>query len=459
MRASREKELLFKSKESDMTEGNILQHLWRFAVPLVLGNLFQQLYNTVDVWVLGNFATDEAFSAVGTVTPIINTFIGGFTGLASGAGAVISQYFGAKNDEKVRNTVCTALLLTILLSAIFMFAGVNLTPTMLRIAKTPEDVFPESQTYLTIYFAGVAGLLFYNMGAAILRAVGNSVRPFMNLVIAAAINVALDLLLVIHFHMGVWGVAYATIFAQGVSALLTIAAILREESSVKVSLKHICFDYKCLKRILSYGFPACVQMSVVCFSNVFIQSYINQFGKQVMGGWTAYHKMDQLIFLPMQSLSISAATFTGQNLGIGNEQRAREGTMTAVLMCVGITGGLSVVVAIFAPVLSGFFNSNPEIISYGTLLMRWLTPFYFLNGVQQVFVGALRGAGKTKVPMLILLGNFVLFRQAYLFFVSRVANRLIPLAMGYPVSWLLCSIIIIYYYRHTDITNVVNTLS
>lgn len=207
------------------------------------------------------------------VTPIINTFIGGFTGLASGAGAVISQYFGAKNDEKVRNTVCTALLLTILLSAIFTFDGVNLTPTMLRIAKTPEDVFPESRTYLTIYFAGVAGLLFYNMSAAILRAVGNSVRPFMNLVIAAAINVALDLLLVIHFHMGVRGVAYATIFAQGVSALLTIAAILREESSVKVSLKHICFDYKCLKRILSYGFPACVQMSVVCFSNVFIQSY------------------------------------------------------------------------------------------------------------------------------------------------------------------------------------------
>ena len=267
-----------------MTQGSVFFHLLYFALPLLAGNLFQQFYNTVDIWVVGNYVSDEAFSAVGTVTPIINMLIGSFMGLASGAGVVISQYYGAKKFDKVQEAVHTAIAMTVILTILFSIIGVAMTPTMLRFMKTPDEVFGESSTYLTIYFSGMVGLLFYNMGSGILRAVGDSRRPFYYLVASATINIVLDLVFVVKFHMGVAGVAYATIIAQGISAILTLITLLRTSSCVHLELQKIRIHLSILRQIIHVGIPAALQMAVTAFSNVFVQSYINQFGSDAMGG-------------------------------------------------------------------------------------------------------------------------------------------------------------------------------
>ena len=314
----------------DMTQGSTTRHLINFALPLLAGNLFQQLYNMVDTWVVGNFVSNEAFSAVGTVTPIINTLIGFFLGMSSGAGVVISQYYGAHRPEKVHEAVHTAMLLTIVMGVVFTGVGIAMTPLMLELMKTPAEVAPDQTVYLTIYFAGIMGLLLYNMGSGILRAVGDSRRPFYFLLVSAGMNTALDLLFVLKFGMGVEGVAYATIIAQAVSAVLTIAVLMRYDGSVKLSLRKLRIHWDMLKKIVAVGIPAALQMAITAFSNVFVQGYINHFGADCMSGWTAYTKIDQLVILPVQSLSMASTTFVGQNLGVGNVARAKGGVRRAL---------------------------------------------------------------------------------------------------------------------------------
>lgn len=442
-----------KRHDVDMTQGSVFLHLLYFALPLLAGNVFQQFYNTVDIWVVGNYVSDEAFSAVGTVTPIINMLIGSFMGLASGAGVVISQYYGAKKFDKVQEAVHTAIAMTVILTVLFSIIGVAMTPTMLHFMKTPDEVFGESSTYLTIYFSGMAGLLFYNMGSGILRAVGDSKRPFYYLVASATINIVLDLVFVIKFHMGVAGVAYATIIAQGISATLTLITLLRTSSCVHLELKKIRIHLPILRQIIHVGIPAALQMAVTAFSNVFVQSYINQFGSDAMGGWTAYTKIDQLIFLPMQSLALSATTFVGQNLGNGQAERAKKGVRTSFLMAVCVTIVVSTGVILAAPHLVIIFNDKPEVVEYGALFLRRLTPFYVLCCVNQIYSGALRGAGNSRVPMIIMLSSFVVFRQCYLYVVSNfISNTILPLAMGYPAGWLVCSTMTLIYYHKVHLT-------
>ena len=443
-----------KRHDVDMTEGSVFLHLLYFALPLLAGNIFQQLYNTVDTWVVGNYVSDAAFSAVGTVAPIVNMLIGTFLGLSSGAGVVVSQYYGAKKYDKVRDTVSTSILLTLILAVAFTVIGIFMTPTMLRLMKTPDNVFPESSAYLTIYFAGMAGLMFYNMGAGILRAVGDSRRPFYYLVATAVINTVLDLVFAIVFHLGVQGVAYATIIAQAISAVLTIATLLRTDSCVRLEPRRLKLHLGILKQILWVGIPAALQMAITAFSNVFVQSYINQFGADCMGGWTAYTKVDQLIFLPMQSLALAGTTFVGQNLGSGQTDRAKKGVRTSLLMAMAVTVVITVGVVAAAPWLVVFFNDNPEVVSYGTLFLRYLTPFYVICCVNQVYFGAMRGAGNSRIPMLIMLGSFVLFRQLYLFVVSNyISNTILPLAMGYPAGWLVCSVCAVTYYHFVHLND------
>jgi len=432
----------------DMTHGSVFFHLLYFALPLLAGNLFQQFYNTVDAWVVGNFVSNEAFSAVGTVTSIINTLIGFFGGLASGAGVVISQYYGARKFDKVEQAVHTSIALTLVLSVAFSLLGVAMTPTMLRFMKTPAEVFGESSAYLTIYFAGMAGLLFYNMGAGILRAVGDSKRPFYYLVTAAILNTILDLVFVIWFKMGVRGVAYATIIAQGVSALLTLATLMRTSSCVRVTLSRVRLHGRMLKRIIQVGIPAALQLSITAFSNVFVQSYINQFGADAMGGWTAYTKIDQFIILPIQSLSLACTTFVGQNLGRGQSERAHDGVRTSLWMSTAVTVFICVVVLLTAPSLVVFFNDKPEVLEYGTLFLRRMIPLFVLCCPNQIYAAALRGAGDSKTPMYMMLFSFVVFRQVYLFVMSNyISNTIIPLAMGYPVGWAVCSLLLVVYYH------------
>ena len=442
-----------KRHEADMTEGSVVRHLLRFAFPLLIGNLFQQLYNTVDTWVVGNYVSNEAFSAVGTVTPIINMLIGFFLGLSSGAGVVISQYYGAKRYDKVHDTVHTAIVMTLLLGVLFTGVGIAIIPPMLRFMKTPAEVFPESAAYLTIYFAGILGLMLYNICSGILRAIGDSRRPFYFLVVSAVLNIILDLAFVLGLHLGVEGVAYATILSQGVSAVLVLVTLMRSQTCIQLKLRDLRLHREMLSKIIQVGIPAAIQMAVTSFSNVFVQSYINHFGADCMSGWTAYAKIDQFMFLPMQTLALAATTFVGQNLGRNKVARARKGVRTAFLMAAALTVAIMGIVMGFAPYLVYFFNQKAEVIAYGTMFLRFISPFYVLCCVNQVYSGALRGAGNSRVPMVIMLVSFVLFRQCYLFVMANfIANEILPIAMGYPAGWFVCSALTLLYYRSVDLS-------
>ena len=443
-----------KGHEVDMTQGNVVHHLIAFALPLLAGNIFQQLYNTVDTWVVGNYVSNEAFSAVGTVSPIINTLIGFFTGLASGAGVVISQYYGAKQPDKVRDAVHTSIVMTLILGVVLSLFGIAITPTMLHFMNTPAEVFPESRSYLTIYFGGMMGLMLYNMGSGILRAVGDSKRPFYFLVVSAVLNIILDLTFVLAFHMGVEGVAYATIISQGVSAVLVLLTLAREKNWIRLQLRYLRIQISILWKIIRVGIPAALQLAVTSFSNVFVQSYINFFGADYMSGWTAYTKIDQLMVLPMQSLALASTTFVGQNLGINQVDRAKKGTRTACLMAILITIAVLSVVIPTAPYLVAFFNQKPTVIQAGTLFLRCLSPFYVLCCINQVYSAALRGAGNSRTPMILMLFSFVLFRQCYLFLMANfISNTVLPIALGYPAGWLVCSTLTLLYYRRVDLSH------
>lgn len=450
--SSQQSPRLSKQRDVDMTHGNINGHIIRFAIPLLLGNLFQQLYNTVDTWVVGNYVSNEAFSAVGAVAPIINMLIGAFMGLSSGAGVVISQYYGAGRSDKVQESVHTATTMTAILCVVFTALGLFITPYMLRFMDLHEKAAAEATTYLNIYFSGVSGLMFYNIGSGILRAIGDSRRPFYFLVICALLNTVLDLLFVIKFEMGVDGVALATILSQIVSAILVIITLLRTNSCVKLRPSKLRLHLPILKKVLLVGIPAALQMAITAFSNVFVQSYIAYFdlgmpSSDYMSGWTAYLKIDQLLFLPMQSISLATTTFVGQNLGKGQLERAKQGVSRSLLISMSATAIMMIPVLVFAPRIVGFLNSKPEVVANGTLFLHWLTPFYLLCCFNQIYASALRGAGNSKASMFIMVSSFVAFRQLYLFVMSRVCNEVIPIALSYPAGWLLCSLLTAIYYH------------
>ena len=427
-----------------MTKGAILPQILLFALPLILGQLFQQLYNTFDTWCVGNFVGKNSFSAVGTVGSITNMLIGFAGGFSTGAGVVISQYYGSGDKENVRKSVHTFILFMFILSIALSLLGVALTPFLIKIIKAPPEVAKEEYIYLTIYFSGISGLLLYNMGSAIFRAVGNSKLPFIFLVVSACLNIIMDLVFVIVLKMGTSGVAMATIISQAISALLVLGALKITQSQVSFKFRELKINWKILSRIIFIGLPSAIQMAVTAFSNVFVQSYINQFGADVMGGWTAYNKVDQIIFLPMQCMGLAAMTFVGQNYGAGNIKRAKRGADISLLSALTSTLILVVPVITLAPhVVTFFINGEDEVIKYGTLFLRMLSPFYLLCCFNQVYSNALRGIGRSKEPMYVMLFSFVVARQIYLFVVSRfISNTIIPIAFGYPFGWLLCSTII-----------------
>ena len=430
-----------------MTEGNIWRHLVWFALPLLIGNVFQQFYNTVDSIIVGNFVGKEALAAVGSSDPVINTIIGFFSGMATGAGVVISQYFGARNDKNVHEAVHTTILMTFILSILFTVLGVLMVPPLLRMMGTPDDVFDSASTYLRIYFAGVIGLMFYNMGAGILRAVGDSKRPLYFLIFSAILNVLLDLLFVVVFRAGVAGVAYATIISQALSAVLILLTLTRETAAYRIVWKEIRLNKLMLGKIFRIGLPSALQMGITSFSNVFVQSYINGFGSACMAGWSSYGKIDKFCMLPIQSISLSVTTFVGQNLGAGQLKRAKKGSSIAFFLSIAVSVLMMIPIIIFAPSLVKLFNQEPDVVGYGTLFLRILIPFYLCCCANQVYAGSLRGAGDTKAPMLIMMGSFIVFRQVYLFIASRLTDSVTWIALGYPFGWLVCSVLIYLYYH------------
>ena len=338
----------------------------------------------VDTWVVGKFVSNEAYAAVGTVGPVVNMLIGFFMGLSAGAGVVISQYYGAKRYEDVQKTVHTALTMTVILGLIFTGIGLTMTPFMLRLMKTPENVLPQSTAYLTIYFSGILGLLLYNIGSGILRAVGDSQRPFYFLVVCAVMNTVLDLVFVLVLDMGVQGVALATILSQATSAVLILITLLRTQECIKLYPGKLGIHWDILKKIFRVGIPAAIQMAITSFSNIFVQSYINFFGDNCMSGWTTYAKVDAVLFLPMQSIALASTTFVGQNLGCNQVERAKKGVRTALAMAVTSTIILMIPIVLFAEPVVAFFNAKPEVVEYGSMLLRYITPFYVVCCFNQI---------------------------------------------------------------------------
>lgn len=440
------------SKAKRMTEGSIFKCLLYFALPLMVGNFFQQLYNTVDSIIVGNFVGKEALAAIGSVDSIINTYIGFFVGLSAGAGVVISQYYGASDDENVHKAVHTTIAITLIMAIGTTIISLFTTDIFLRISRVPSDVWPEAETYLGIYFLGLVGLLIYNMGSGILRAVGDSKHPLYFLIFSALSNTVLDIIFVANLRLGVAGAAYATIISQALSALLVLYTLIKTKDCYKISFRKIRIYPKLLKQIFRIGLPTALQMMVTAFSNVFVQSYINSFGSAAMAGYSSYNKIDKVCLLPLQSIGLAITTFMGQNIGAGNSERAIKGVKTATRMNVVTAIVLLTFLWVVAPYLIYIFNQDEEVIHYGTIFLRTMSPFFLCVAYNQIHNGALKGAGNTKIPMIIMMSCFIVFRQIYLFVISRVINTPIAIALGYPLGWLLCTIILSIYYKKVDIT-------
>ena len=436
-----------RSSAKDMTTGNISLLLIQFAVPMIIGNLFQMMYNTVDSLVVGNFVGKEALAAVGATTMIINMLVFFFNGVSTGAGVVISRYYGAKENDSLHVAVETTIFVTFVCGVLFTFIGIWMVEPMLRFMSTPEDVMDAAREYLTIYFAGISGLLVYNMGSGILRAVGDTRRPLLFLILTSVVNAVLDLLFVIAFHAGVAGVAYATIIAQFISAAMILVLLSRTKDVYHLSWRDLKCDPIMLRQIFQIGLPAGIQSVITAFSNVFVQSYVNYFGSACMAGWSCYNKLDTFIMLPMQSMAMAATTFVGQNVGAGKVERVNRGTVQSILLTVGITSVIAALLFVFAAPVNGIFTDDTEVIRYGALFLRANVFFMLFNCVNHTLAGALRGRGDSTGPMVIMLLNFVAVRQLYLFIVTRfIRNTALLVGFSYPVGWTACCIVEVVYF-------------
>ena len=437
-----------RHKDADMTQGVIWKQLLEFSLPMMLGMLFQQFYNTVDTIVVGQFVGKEALAAVGSTGSIINMLVGLANGLAMGATVTISQCYGAHDYKKLHDAVQTTVVLTFIMCVVASVAGVFLVSPMLHFMDTPADVFDSAKQYLTIYFAGITGLLIYNMGSGILRAVGDSTRPLYFLVTSALLNIIFDLVFVLGLKMGVSGVAWATVLAQCISAVLVLYSLSHSDAPYAIRWHELGIKGDMLKKVLAIGLPTSIQQALTSFSNVFVQSYINCFGSACMAGWSSYNKLDSFVLLPMQAIALASTTFVGQNYGAKQYGRMKKGVHQALGMSLLVSALLGVVAMVFARPLMMLFTTEPEVLDYGVGFVQLITPFYLLCVLNQIYAGALRGVGKSTVPTIIMLTSFVAFRQLYLFANKNFfGNSLNGMALGYPMGWILCSVLMaIAYY-------------
>ncbi|MBQ8953165.1 MAG: MATE family efflux transporter [Clostridia bacterium] len=430
-----------------MTEGSIVRQMLLFSLPLMLGNIFQMLYNTVDSVVVGQYVGKEALAAVNSTTIIVNMLVFFFNGFSVGAGVVIARHFGARDHQRLHDAIETTMAMTFVFCAAFTAIGVAGVKPMLRMMSTPDDVFADADTYLTIYFLGISGLLIYNMGSGILRAVGDTARPLMFLILTSVLNIALDLLFVLGLRAGIAGVAWATILSQFISAALTLLLLTRSQDIYHLSWKDLRIKGGVLRQIFAVGLPTGIQSVITAFSNVFVQSYINFFGSSCMAGWGCYNKLDSFIMLPMSSMAMAATTFVSQNIGAKKEHRADRGTVTAIGLSVGVTAFIALALFIFAEPAVRLFTKDASVIEYGALFLHANVFFLLFNCVNHVLAGALRGRGDSRGPMIIMLASFVVIRQIYLFIVTRfVANTPFLVGFGYPVGWVACFVIELTYF-------------
>lgn len=431
-----------------MTEGPIWRHLINFALPMMAGLLFQQFYNTVDTIIVGQFVGKEALAAVGSTGPVINTLVGFAVGLSSGATVAISQSYGAHDYRALGKAVHTSVALTFIMSVVLSVIGVAIVTPLLNMMGTPEDVFGEAHTYLTIYFSGMLGLLVYNMGSGILRAVGDSTRPLYFLIFSAVVNTVLDLLFVVAFDMGVAGVAWATLIAQALSGVLVLWVLTRDHAPYGIRWKELCLDKTMLRRICNLGLPAGIQQGVISFSNVFVQASVNAFGSACMAGWSAYSKLDVFLSVPIQAVSLASTTMVGQNMGAKKLDRVRSSVRQSQLMGGSVTLLLALVMVAFAPQLMRLFSSEADVLEYGIYFVRLMSPFYLLTCFTQTFAGSLRGIGRAQATMYICLFSYVAFRQLYLLVIRLLGGSILWVALSYPIGWMMATALLgFWFYR------------
>lgn len=432
-------------KTTIMTEGSIWKKLLMYSIPLILGNLFQQLYNTVDSIIVGNYIGSEALAAVGSSGSIINLLIGFCVGASAGAGVVIAQFFGAQDKEGVRKAVHTTLAIAIAAGVVMTVVGILLVPFLLRAMGTPEEVFGQAVTYLQVYFGGIFFSVIYNMSAGILNAVGNSRRSLIYLMIAAVSNIFLDLLLVVVLKMGIVGAALATDISQLLSCIFILLFLTRSQEIYRVRLREIRFYERMPSKIIKIGLPTGIQHVVISFSNVLVQSSVNSFGAAAMAGFAAYIKIDGFNILPVMSFSTAATTFTGQNIGAGKYDRVKRGMYVSLAMGIIYTIATGILLLIFAPQVIGVFTDNQEVVTYGVYIMKFFCPFYWSLAILHVLSGTIRGTGHTLEPMLVILFSLCVFRVIWITAALSIAHQFSYVMVVYPLSWMVGMILILLY--------------
>ena len=424
-----------------MTQGPIGRILLRFALPLFLGNLFQQLYNTVDSLVVGNFSGNEALAAVSSSGSLCFLIIGFFQGVFAGASVVISRRYGARDGEGVDRAVHATVIFSLAAGLLLTVLGVGFTPAILRWIGTPENVMPDSVLYFRIYCSGLLGLVLYNTANGIFQALGDSRHPLYYLIVSSVVNVVLDLLFVAVWDMGVAGAALATVIGQCLSALLGFLHLMSGRFLVRVSLRRLRADPTVLGLIFRLGLPSGVQNSVIAIANVVVQSHINAFGDNAMAGCGSYFKVEGFVFLPITCLTLAMTTFVSQNLGAQRYDRVKEGARLGTLMTVGLSEAVGVAVFLLAPFLIGLFTPDPAVIAFGVRQARVEALFYCMLAFSHSAASILRGAGRAVIPMAVMLAVWCVFRISYITFMVPRFQDITVVFTAYPITWSISSIL------------------
>lgn len=435
-----------KIKENSITEGVIWKQLLIFFFPILIGTFFQQLYNTVDTIIVGQYVGKGALAAVGTTGTIINLLVGFFVGIASGATVIISQFFGGGDGRNVSKAVHTSIALALVGGVIMTVLGLCTSRVSLELLGVPEDVMDDALTYLNIYYSGMIACMIYNVGTGVLRAIGDSKMPLYVLIVCCLVNIVLDLLFVVGFHWEVFGVALATVISQVVSAVLIMLRLLLTNESYRVEIKKIRFHWSIFKDVIRIGLPSGVQSMMYSLSNLVIQASINSFGTDAIASWAAIGKIDGFIWMVMTAFGIAITTFAGQNFGAAKYDRIRKGTRVCLGMTLGTTVVLSAVVIIFGEQLLRFFTGDEAVIAIGVDFFSILAPAYFIFTFIEILSGTIRGAGEAFQPMMISVFGICGLRILWVTFAVPLNHTMQMVALNYPVTWIVTAAVFIIYY-------------
>ena len=429
-------------EKNAIVEGPIWKAILYFFFPILFGTFFQQLYNTVDAVIVGQFLGKQALAAVGGGTStIINLLIGFFTGLASGASVVISHRYGSGNIDKTKQAINTAMAISIASSIIITAVGLLTAKASLEIIKTPDDILPQALKYMRIYYAGSTALVVYNMGTGVFRALGDSRHPLYFLIIGCICNIILDIIFIGAFKMGVEGAAFATVISQAISMLLTLVSLAKLKDGLKYRVLESRFNITELKEMLRIGLPSGIQSMLYTLSNLLIQSSVNSFGTDTAAAWAAYGKLDCMFWMIINAFGIAITTFVGQNYGAGKTDRVRKGVRTTILFAGGTTIVISLIYCLFARYAYMLFTQDENVINIGVEIIYIIAPTFITYITVEILSGTIRGAGKALVPTVICLTGICGIRVLWVCIVSPLIGTLSSVIVCYPITWVITSIL------------------